>query len=113
MPTPPLRPNGFPGEQEFNLSSYLSSYSGIVNGKTFTRREVIKYIANVRAGVHFNPKQRKAEKKLVERLGKIEKKVTFESTDGLLVELVAIAQAVADSSDTHRFVEIVRAKYGS
>lgn len=50
---PPLRENGYPGDREFSLSGYLSSLSGVVDGKTFNRCEVIKYIANVKGGVHL------------------------------------------------------------
>ena len=48
---PPLSEDGYPGEREFVLSEYLSSSSGVVEGRAFSRREVIKYIANVRGGV--------------------------------------------------------------
>jgi hypothetical protein len=109
---PPLRRNGFPGERVFSLSEFLGSISGIDKGNTFTRREVIKYIANVRGGVHLNAKVRNAEKKLVERIGKIEKRVVFESINGLLVELVAIAQAVAESPDARSLVADIRGRYG-
>jgi hypothetical protein len=108
--TPPLRENGYPGEREFALSEYLSSLSGAVDGKTFTRREVIKYIANVKGGVHLSPKERKAEKKLVARLGKIEKKMMVHTTDGLLVELVAIGQAIGGSDDARKIIEYVQNK---
>ncbi|WP_157092262.1 hypothetical protein [Thioalkalivibrio nitratireducens] len=105
---PPLRENGYPGDREFSLSAYLSSLSGVVDGKTFNRREVIKYIANVKGGVHLSAKERKAEAKLVARLGKIEKKIMVHTTDGLLVELVAIGQAVGASTDAQSFIKHVR-----
>lgn len=104
---PPMRENGYPGEREFTLSEYLSSFSGVVEGKTFNRREVIKYIANVKGGVHLSAKERKAEAKLVARLGKIEKRIAVNLTDGLLVELVAIGQALGGSDDARSFVRHV------
>ncbi len=106
---PPLRENGYPGDREFSISEYLSSLSGVVDGKSFNRREVIKYIANVKGGVHLSAKERKAEKKLVVRLGKIEKKIMVHTTDGLMIELVAIGQAVGNSQDAQNFIKHVRA----
>lgn len=105
---PPLSKDGYPGEREFTLSEYLSSSSGMVEGRAFSRREVIKYIANVRGGVHLGASEKKAERKLVARLGKIEKKLSIYTTDGLLVEIVAIAQAVARASDTQEFINVAR-----
>ena len=104
---PPLSKDGYPGEREFTLSEFLSSMSGSVEGRTFNRREVIKYIANVKGGVHLSPKQRKAEAKLVARLGKIERNMTVHTTDGLLVELVAIGQATGKSDNAKEFIQIV------
>lgn len=104
----PARENGYPGEYEFPLSNYLSSLSGVVDGEPFTRRDVIKYIANVKGGVHLSSKRRRAEKELVARLGKIEKRMTIHTTDGLLVELVAIGQAVGGSKDASKFIDYVQ-----
>lgn len=101
---PSIRTDGYPGEREFTLSEFLKSPSGIVDGRVFSRSEVIKYIANVRGGVHLGRTKRNAEKKLVARLGKIEKKLSVQMVDGLLVELVAIAQALATSEDAADFL---------
>jgi hypothetical protein len=104
-----IRENGYPFERMFTLSEYLSSTSGVVEGRTFNRREVIKYFANVKGGVHLSAQQRKAEEKLIARLGKIEKKLMIHNTDGLLVEVVAYAQSLGNSDDAKRFVLKVRA----
>ena len=93
----------------FTLSEFLSSTSGVVEGRTFNRREVIKYLANVKGGVHLSAQQRKAEEKLIARLGKIEKKLMVHNTDGLLVEVVAYVQSLGNSEDAKRFVLKVRA----
>ena len=105
---PPITEDGFPGEREFALSEFLSSPSGAVASRTFSRREVIKYIANVRGGVHLGQSDRKLEKKLVARLGKIERKLSINTTDGLLVELVAIGQALARAADTEEFLRVAK-----
>ena len=96
-----------PPEVEFGLSNYLSSTAGLVDGERITRREVIKYVANVKGGVHLSGKRREAEKPLVARLSKLEKRFDVVSTNGLLFELVAIGQAIAASNDASRFIRAV------
>ena len=91
--------SSYPGEQTYYLSDFLGSSSGVANSKHVTRRDVIKYVANVLGGVHINPKQRKEEEKLVSRVGKFHKKIQLQNSDGLLIELTAIAQAVGQSND--------------
>jgi len=108
-PPPPIRQDGYPFERMFTLSEYLSSNAGVVEGQTFNRREVIKYLANVKGGVHLSAQQRKTEKKLIARLGKIEKKVLIHNTDGLLVEAVAIAQALGASQNAKAYIAYVQA----
>lgn len=107
-PPPPIRDGGYPFERMFTLSEYLSSMSGFVDGRAFNRREVIKYLANVKGGVHLSAQQRKEEEKLIARLGKIEKKIMLHNTDGLLVEAVACAQSLGNSDDAKNFISIVR-----
>lgn len=107
-PPPSIRDDGYPFERMFTLSEYLSSMAGVVDGRTFNRREVIKYLANVKGGVHLSAQQRKAEEKLIARLGKIEKKMMVHHTDGLLVEAVACAQSLGSSADAKAFIQSVR-----
>lgn len=108
-PPAPIRQDGYPFERTFTLSEYLSSNAGVVEGQTFNRREVIKYFANVKGGVHLSAQQRKTEAKLIARLGKIEKKIIIHNTDGLLVETVAIAQALGASQDAKTYIAHVQA----
>lgn len=105
---PPMTPDGYPGEREFSLTEFVASPSGAVDGRVFLRREVIQYIANVRGGVHQDDSGKTA-RKLTARLGKIERKLAIADTDALLVEIVAIAQAVARASDTAEFVKVADA----
>lgn len=106
-PRAPLRPDGYPGEQEFTLSAFLASRSGIVDRHSFTRRDVIKYVAHVKGGVHLEGKGRKRELELIARMKPFEKRLTFETTDGLFLELVAIAQAVGQSNDASTLIEAI------
>ena len=103
-----IRKDGYPFECMFTLSEYLASSSGIVEGRPFNRRELIKYLANVKGGIHLSAQQRKTEEKLIARLGKIEKKLMIYKTDGLLVEAVACAQSLGNSTDAKIFVKKVR-----
>jgi hypothetical protein len=107
-PPESIRENGYPFERLFALSEYLSSLSGIVEGRSFNRREVIKYIANVKGGVHLSAQARKAEKNLIARLSKIEKKILIRNSDGLLVEAAAIGQALGNSEDAKGLIEKIR-----
>lgn len=102
-----LRPNGFPGERVFRLSEYLHSASAYAFGEWLTRADVVKYIANVRGGVHLSQSQRKSEAHLVARVSPIEKRIIVYETEGLLVELVAIAQAVGRSENARSLIEAV------
>jgi hypothetical protein len=106
-PPVPIREDGYPFERMFTLSEYLSSASGVVDGRSFNRREVIKYLANIKGGVHLNAQQRKLEEKLIAKLGKIERKIMVHSTDGLLVEAVAIAQSVGNSKDARLTIHTI------
>lgn len=108
-PPLPIREDGYPYERMFTLSEYLSSESGVVEGRSFNRREVIKYLANVKGGVHLNAQQCKAEEKLIARVGKIERKIMIHNTDGLLVEAVACGQSLGSSRDAANFIAKVRA----
>jgi hypothetical protein len=104
-PGPPISPDGFLGEREFKLNEYLASHAGMVGRRAATRRDVIKYFANIKGGVHLGRTGKKDEAKLVERMEKFEKRVRFFKKDGLLVELIAIGQALARSPDTATFLE--------
>jgi hypothetical protein len=97
-----------PIKREFGLMKFVQSPAGINKGKVFTRSDVIKYIANVKGGVHLSGKQRQKEKDLIKRMSKVEGRVTAAKTDGLLIELVAIAQAVGRSPDAQELIEYAR-----
>ncbi|HOX87943.1 MAG TPA: hypothetical protein PLY04_18340 [bacterium] len=107
-PEPPnpalLRENGFPGERLYGISEYTKSHSAYAFGKWISRSDVIKYIANVKGGVHLTPSQRKREAELIARVDKIERRINAMGTDGLLLEIVAIAQAIGRSEDANKFI---------
>lgn len=97
-----------PVKREFGLAKFVQSPAGINKGKVFTRSDVIKYIANIKGGVHLSGKQRQKERDLIKKMSKVEGRITAAKTDGLLIELVAIAQAVGRSRDAQKFISYVR-----
>jgi hypothetical protein len=109
-PSPPLRQDGYPGERLYSLSEFVGSLSGVADGRDFSRREVIKYIANIKGGVHLSQLQRESERKLVAKMEKIDKKLTLLNSDSLLVELVAIGQAVGGSDDAKALSADIRVR---
>lgn len=108
QPPEPIREGGYPFDQNYDLTRYLKSAAGVVSGDAFNRREVIKYIANVKGGVHLSLKERKQEEKLVARLGKIEKRLMLQFSDALLIEIVAIGQSLGWSPDAKLYISHAR-----
>ena len=104
----PQREDGYPGEREFTLSDYRESISGVSEGEIFKRREVIKYLANVKGGVHLSQKVQKNDKDMMRRMKRIEKRIMIHKSDGLFVELVAIGQALGRSIDAKEFIDSVK-----
>jgi len=104
----PLREDGYPGEREYSISEFTESTAGIAEGVLVSRREVIKYVANIKGGVHLGQKTKAAEKKLIRKLEKFEQKIQNHTTDGILVELVAIAQAIARSDDAAKLINTLK-----
>ena len=109
----------FPGKERYSLSKFLRSAAGVAQGQKVSRRDVIKYIANVKSGVHSSGSQRQSEKTLISRMKKFEKKVIMNtpndsreivrkaSIDALFIELLAIAQAIGASDDASTFIRKV------
>ncbi|MEQ8693913.1 MAG: hypothetical protein RIC85_01120 [Gammaproteobacteria bacterium] len=108
IPPDPIRTGGFPGEREFSLSEYMDSDSGVAESVRVSRRDIIKYVANVKGGVHLGQKTKRKEKDLIKRVGKFEQRAIANTTDGLLVEIVAIAQAVGESEAAIELAKQIR-----
>lgn len=101
---PMLRSDGYPGERLFLLSEYLDSTAAVANGAKASRRDIIKYYANIKGGVHLGRKTKNSEKKLIARMSNIENKVNIHNKDSLMYELQAIGNAVAESEDVHKLI---------
>lgn len=105
----PIRPNGYPGERVFTLSEFVEGTSGIAGRLQVSRREIIKYVANVKGGVHLGQKTKSAEKELVKKIAKFERALNVHTADGILVEVVSIAQAIGMSDDAAKLCAAIEA----
>jgi len=107
--TKPEEPNPSPVERPFGLSEYVASASAIVEGDIISRRAVIRYMSNVRGGVHLGTaKSRRQEKAFTSRIAALESAVNILTVHGLLYELVSIGQAVAQAPDSTLLIETFR-----
>ena len=70
-----------------------------------SRADVIKYIANVKGGVHLSQSEGEREAELIRKVEGTAETFSFNKIDGLHGELVAIAQAVGQSEDANRYVQ--------
>ena len=94
----------------FSLNQYLESTCAVVSGATIKRREVIKYIANVKGGVHLGlgAKSKKTERELVARLSKLENRIMHHNIDGLFFEVLSIGQSIGNSPDCLELAKTIK-----
>ena len=88
----------------FGISTYVNAPCMYISGRWVSRADVIKYIANVKGGVHLS---QSGDKRVAELSCKVEgvgETFSFGEVDGLHWELVAIARAVGQSEDANRYV---------
>jgi hypothetical protein len=111
-PPPPLesdQPNKDPMLYRFPLNDYLEAPCAVAEGKEIKRRELIRYMANVRGGVHLGSKKaRERERDLIRRISKLEGVINHTQKDGLLFELLSIGQALGQSDDTGKLIASIR-----
>lgn len=106
-PPPPTRNGGYPFERPFYLSEFLESLSGVAGKVKVKRRELIKYVANVRGGVHLGKRTKARERDLIAKCSRFEERMSVLDTDPILVETVAIAQAIGAAEDTDRLIRAI------
>lgn len=98
-------------EHPFKLSAFKESTTVIARGQVVKRRELVKYFAVVRGGVHLDElssKRRKEEEYLVQRLAGLEKAMVVLNKDAFFFELLSIGQAIGRAPDMQRLVEAIR-----
>lgn len=106
--TAPEMQDGFL-ERELGLSNYDSSTCAIIRGKTITRSELIKYMANVKGGVHLgSSRARKKEQEVIKKVEKLEGRFNAFNSDGLFFETLSIGQSIAKSPDVIKLVQEFR-----
>lgn len=89
-------------ETSLSLSQYLKSTCAIIDGILITRRELIRYMANIKGGVHLrlSRRTRKREQEIVNKIKPLEGRIHAFRLDGLFFELLSIGQSVGGSPDT-------------
>lgn len=103
--------NGRPAPVQFGLTEYLESICAISEGNAVNRREIIKYMANIKGGVHLSNGRSKArEEALKKRVSKIEKKINISNMDALFHEMLSIGQAVGNSPDITKLIDTIQLK---
>lgn len=98
----------------FTLSQYVESECAVVQGQSVKRRELIKYMANVRGGVHLGNEitGQKMEDSLIRRIRLLEGGVDAFQKNGFTFELLAIGQSVGNSPDTQKLVDKIHEVLG-
>jgi hypothetical protein len=87
------------------VSGFLASPFALITGVEVSRRDVIAFVANKLGGVHFDPRRGPEE----ERLALLDRDLPsifaagIEPTSAVYIELLSIAQFVAESSDAARY----------
>jgi len=111
-PPPPLesdQPNKDTMQYQFPLNEYLETPCAVAEGKEIKRRELIKYMANIKGGVHLgSSKARERERNLIKKISKLEGIINHTQKDGLLFELLSIGQAVSRSEDARKLINSIR-----
>lgn len=87
----------------YTLSKFLDSPALIVQGERFTRRDIIQFVANRRGGAHHGRLDARFD-----RLDNYPDKAR--DIEFPFLQLLAIGQVLADSSDAHRFRTIAAKK---
>lgn len=85
----------------FSLSQYLESICIIVEGKPVKRRELVKYMAYARGGVHLSPggRTRNKEVKLFKLMEKREQLSNMNGTNWFFFELLSTGQSIVKPPD--------------
>ena len=90
----------------YTVPQYLESACAYVRGTPITRRDLVKYMANVKGGVHLgsNSHARQRAKELISRVRVLEGLVNHHSKDGLFFELLSMGQSIGKSPDCHHLI---------
>jgi hypothetical protein len=92
---------------EYPLPNFLSSSSALILGTEVSRGQVVKYVANKLGGAHFDPSRgRKGDDRLKPLDSLVNMRLEIpgvRSFNAVYVELLSIAEYLAQSSDAQRF----------
>lgn len=99
-------------DRVLRLTEFLASASVVIDGDSVSRREVVKYHANVLGGVHLglSSRRRKAEQDLIRRIERMKDRfVKILDRDLLYFELLCIGRQVVDAPDVLSLEQILSA----
>jgi len=95
-----------------SLSQFLDSRFALILGAEITRQDVIRYVANKLGGAHFDSgRNRRGDDrlKLLDAFAKTRLEITDKRpVNAVYIELLSIAEYLAESSDSSRFREVFR-----
>jgi hypothetical protein len=88
-----------------SLDAWLESPAALIMNESVTRRDIIKYVANKRGGAHYDPSREGKEKVYPLLDNKLPTFTPIDGSEATLpdIELLSIAEALAESSDAARF----------
>lgn len=113
-PSPPELPNArdnqrYLFEKRFPIRDYMDSHCAAYLTDRVTRREVIRYFANLKSGVHSGRKAELKDRVLKARLQHLDGCMNLMGFCPLMAELMAIGQVLALSDDAQAFkAEVAR-----
>ena len=93
---------GPPPDREYRLLDFSSDTCVIALGKHFSRRQVVKYVANKLGGAHYDTRRgHRTDDAAFLPLDKVEAEVMLLDKPAIYFELLSIGQAVGTSADLY------------
>ncbi len=107
-PEPPGAPAG--AAYAFGLRQFIESPSLFVNGHLVSRRELVKYFANVKGGAHLelSSRRKKEEELFNRRMAQWQKAFGVLNLDAFFYELLSIGQAIGRAPDMQKLISAIR-----
>ena len=99
-------------DYQFKLSAFTESLALVLRGQKVNRRELVKYFAHEKGGVHLDglsSRRRKEEEQLVRSLAGFERAAKVFNKDAFYFELLSIGQAIGRAPDLQKLIAAIRA----
>ena len=100
LPLSPKLSRPLPTE-EINLENFLKKPVFMINGRIFTVRETIKYIAHAEGGIHLNPQKTKQDLGLsseeIEKISLLQNNIKIGGVEPISRQILKIGQIIIDT----------------